>query len=84
MFKHVKQNGVLDGFNPMVDVSVPGRPVKFKGKAYAMSEVARMLEDWNRKSGTKTAPMMHDRTASEAITILVLSGLRVSECRGLR
>jgi hypothetical protein len=40
VFKHCKQQGVLDGMNPMTDVSVPGRPTKFKGAAYSMTAVA--------------------------------------------
>jgi hypothetical protein len=31
VFKHANGEGLLDGENPMRDVSVPGRPAKFKG-----------------------------------------------------
>jgi integrase len=85
VFKHAKQEGVLDGLNPMVDVSVPGRPVKFKGKAYTMPEVARMLEDLEVDTYRYTKEQNDRRqTASEVVSILALTGLRTSECRGLR
>jgi integrase len=85
VFKHAKQEGVLDGLNPMVDVSVPGRPVKFKGKAYTMPEVARMLEDLEIDTERYTKEQNDRRqTASEVILILALTGLRTSEARGLR
>jgi integrase len=84
VFKHAKQEGVLDGLNPMVDVSVPGRPVKFKGKAYTMPEVARMLEDLEPNEQNDDRTNLAYITASEVISILALTGLRTSECRGLR
>ena len=34
VFKHCKQQGVLDGVNPVADCSVPGRPVKTKKAVY--------------------------------------------------
>jgi integrase len=45
VFKFALREGVLDGTNPMAHVTVPGRPKKFKGAAYTLAEVARMLED---------------------------------------
>jgi integrase len=84
VFKHAKQEGVLDGLNPMVDVSVPGRPTKFQGAAYAMSEVARMLEDLEPNEQLTDAGVRQYYTAGEVIGVLALTGLRQSECRGLR
>jgi integrase len=85
VFKFAKQEGVLDGLNPMVDVSVPGRPVKFKGKAYTLPEVARMLEDLEVDPERYTEHQNSSRqTASEVIMILALTGLRTSEARALR
>jgi integrase len=84
VFKHAKQEGVLDGLNPMVDVSVPGRPTKFRGAAYTMSEVARMLEDLEPNEQLTDAGVRWYHTAGEVIGVLALTGLRQSECRGLR
>jgi integrase len=85
VFKFAKQQGVLDGLNPLVDVSVPGRPTKFKGKAYSMFEVARMMEDLEVDPERYTDQQNDNRqTASEVIMILALTGLRTSECRAIR
>jgi len=84
VFKHCKQEGVLDGLNPMTDTSVPGRPTKFKGVAYTMQEVARMLEDLEPKEENEDRTNTASQTAGEVIAILALTGLRTSECRGLR
>jgi integrase len=72
VFKFAKREGILDGLNPMTDVSVPGRPVKFKGAAYTLEEVSRMLDD------------IEDVTACDVIALLSFTGLRQSEARGLQ
>ena len=38
-FKHARREGFLDSENPMRDVSVPGRPKKFRGPVYAMEDI---------------------------------------------
>ena len=45
VFKFAKQEGILDGLNPLTDVSVPGRSPKFRGKAYTLDEIDMMVED---------------------------------------
>jgi integrase len=84
VFKHCKQEGILDGQNPMTDTSVPGRPLKFKGVAYSMPEIARMLDDLEPSEENEDRTNQAYVTAGEVITILAFTGLRVSECRGLR
>ena len=70
-FKHAKRQGVLDGENPMHDVSVAGRPVKFTGPVYTISEIENLLI-------TLPAP------ARAVVAVAALTGLRLSELRGLR
>ena len=45
VFTFAMREGVLDGVNPMLHVTVPGRPKKFKGAAYTLTESMRMVED---------------------------------------
>jgi integrase len=73
VFKFAKREGVLDGQNPLVDVTVPGRPTKFKGGAYSIDDASRMLEDLEGYD-----------TACNVIALLSFTGLRQSEARGLR
>jgi integrase len=70
-FKHAKRQGLLDGENPIRDVSVPGRPKKFHGEVYSLDEVERLLI---------TLP----EPARTVIAVAALTGLRHSEIRGLR
>jgi integrase len=86
VFRHAKQNGVLDGLNPMVDVTVPKPRVdekRFKGVAYSVDDVERMLEDieGDEERGGDPAKLV---TAYEVIALLSFTGLRQSEARGLR
>jgi integrase len=83
VFKHAKQEGVLDGLNPMVDVSVPGRPAKFKGAAYTIADTLGMLEAVEQEDISEKDIPRH-QTASDVIGILSMTGLRQSECQGLR
>lgn len=71
VFAHALRTGVLDGTNPIHVVSVPGRPVKFKGHAYSLSEIEGMF------IATKGV-------ARVVIAAAALTGLRLSELRGLR
>jgi integrase len=67
-----KQEGFLDGENPVKDTKVPGKPQKFRGVAYSLEEFVQLLED------------VPDPTASNVITFLAFTGLRQSEARGVR
>lgn len=68
---HAIQTGALDGANPVHSVSVPGKPEKFKGHAYSISEIEKML--------TSTTGI-----ARVVIGVAALTGLRLAELRGLR
>jgi integrase len=86
VFRHAKQEGVLDGLNPMVDVSVPGKPTKFRGASYSIADAYGMLEALEiteEKNLTKTQERLYD-TASDVVAVLSMTGLRTSECRALR
>lgn len=73
-FKHAKREGLIDFENPMRDVSVPGRPQKFHGEIYSMSEIEQMAECVGRA----------DRKAFAVMSVAAFAGLRMSELRGLR
>ena len=70
-FKHAKRLGYLDGQNPMTDVAVPGKPVKFKGDIYSVEEIEVML-------------ISLPEPAKTIVGLAALTGLRHSEIRGLR
>lgn len=72
-FKHAKREGYLDGVNPMVDVSVRGRPQKFRGEVYSTLEIEAMLIALPTGSVARTV-----------VGLAALTGLRLSEIRGLR
>jgi integrase len=84
VFKFAKREGVLDGQNPLVDVTVPGRPEKFKGAAYDLDDAARILEDLEPYEGQSDKERHAYETASDVVALLSFTGLRQSECRGLR
>ncbi|MGH7748043.1 MAG: tyrosine-type recombinase/integrase, partial [Candidatus Dormibacteria bacterium] len=71
-FKHARREGFIDTPNPMVDVSVPGRPVKFKGEVYAIYEIENILD------------AIQDTPAAVVVSVAAFTGLRLSELRGLR
>lgn len=71
VFTHAIQTGVLDGINPMRIVSVPGRPAKFRGHAYSLEEIESMF-------------IATRGVARVVIAVAALTGLRLSELRGLR
>jgi integrase len=70
-FRHAKQIGVLDGINPVQDSTVPGRPARKKMPAYALDQIFKIL-------GAVPEP------SNLVVAIAALSGLRLSELRGLR
>jgi integrase len=70
-FKFAKREGVLDGLNPMQDVSAPGRPAKFRGGVYSLEEIEKMLTYLQEPART-------------VIAVAAFTGLRLSELRGLR
>jgi len=72
-FKHAKRQGFLDGVNPIQDVSVPGRPVKFRGPVYSIDELHSLF--W----------ALEDIEPSKTIVALAaFTGLRISELQPLR
>jgi integrase len=86
VFRHAKQNGVLDSLNPMVDVTVPKRRAdekKFKGVAYSIEDAERMIEDLEGDALRGGDPVKLE-TAGDVIALLSFTGLRQSEARGLR
>ena len=96
VFKFARQQGVIDGLNPLLDVTVPGRPRKFTGAAYTIEDTEAMLEafdthefnHWTWKRSGKLHRVFVGKesleTASDVIALLSLTGLRQSEARGLR
>jgi integrase len=71
VFKQAKRLGILDGINPMVDVSTPRAPETQDTYAYSLDEVKRML-------------LVLQEPAKMVVLTAALSGLRKSEIRGLR
>jgi integrase len=71
VFTHAIQTGVTSGVNPIHLVSVPGRPKKFRGHAYSVLEIEGML-------------ISTTGVARVVIATAALTGLRLSELRGLR
>jgi len=70
-FRHAKQIGTLDGINPVQDSSVPGRPTRRKMPAYTLDQIFKILGAVPEHAGL-------------VIAVAALSGLRLSELRGLR
>ena len=73
-FRYAKQIGFLDGLNPIVDTSVPGKPKKFKGATYTMEEIQYLCEIIAK----------YDMQAMAVISVAAFAGLRSAEIRGLR
>ncbi|MFZ1973859.1 MAG: tyrosine-type recombinase/integrase [Candidatus Acidiferrales bacterium] len=71
VFTYAKQEGVLDGENPVRDVKVLGRSTKKKMPVYDVAEIDRAY--WRLEEPAQTIWQ-----------VAALSGLRVSELRGLR
>ena len=85
VFTFALREGVLDGVNPMLHVTVPGRPKKFEGAAYTLAETSRMIEDveeaqryalrrakWSAKSPHRKRLRETYETASDVIAMLSL------------
>jgi integrase len=71
VFKYAKREGLLDGVNPVMDVSVPGKAGYGKGPAYTVSEIEDIIFELRG-------------TARSVVTVAAFTGLRSSEIRGLR
>ncbi len=70
-FKQAKRLGIIDGLNPIQDVSIPKAPEPEETYAYPLSEVKAMLA-------------ILPEPARTVILCAAMSGLRKSEIRGLR
>jgi integrase len=69
-FKQAKRLGILDGINPMQDVSIPHAPEPEDTYAYSLTEIKSML-------------MVMPELAWTVVLCAALTGLRKSEIRGL-
>jgi integrase len=91
-FKHAKREGFLDGENPMRDTSAPGKPEKFQGEVYTMSEIERIADcigSAEEKAAADGKPFSPSqafaaRQAFAVISVAAFAGLRLAELRGLR
>lgn len=70
-FKQAKRLGILDGINPMQDVSTPRAPEAQDTYAYSLDEVKKML-------------LVLEEPARTVVLTAALTGLRKGEIRGLR
>jgi len=71
VFKEAKRLGILDGVNPMQDVSVPKAAESQETYAYSLDEVKKMLAVLKEPART-------------VVLTAALTGLRKGEIRGLR
>lgn len=71
VFKQARRLGILDGANPVTDISIPRAPEAEQTHAYSLGELKRML-------------MVLEEPARTIVLTAALSGLRKSEIRGLR
>lgn len=69
-FKQAKRLGILDGINPMMDVSIPRAPEPKDTYAYSLEEIRKML-------------LVLDEPAKTVVLTAALTGLRKGEIRGL-
>jgi integrase len=70
MFKHAKRKGILDGINPMQDVSIPQGKESKETHAHSLEEITRMLA-------------VLPEPASTVVATAAFTGLGLSELRGL-
>jgi integrase len=70
VFKHAIRLGILNGSNPVRDVSIPAAPEGRETQAYSLEQVLRIL------------PLLPERAAA-VIAVAAFSGLRKGEIRGL-
>jgi integrase len=71
VFKQAKRLGILDGINPMMDVSTPGGPQSRETFAYSLAEVKQIRDAIPEPART-------------VVLVAALSGLRKGEISGLR
>lgn len=71
VFKQAKRLGILDGVNPITDISIPRAPEGEQTHAYSLDELKRML-------------VVLKAPAYAVVLTAALTGLRKSEIRGLR
>ncbi|MGC2282577.1 MAG: hypothetical protein WA603_21370, partial [Candidatus Acidiferrales bacterium] len=84
-FKHAKREGFIDGENPMRDTSVPGKPQKFQGEFYTMSEIEAISSSVGNLKDIEDKKKIQDRMRAVAvISVAAFAGLRLAEIRGLR
>ena len=69
-FKQAKRLGILDGINPVMDVSIPPAPEPGDTHAYSLGEIKAMLT-------------VLDEPARTIVLTAALTGLRKGEIRGL-
>lgn len=69
-FKQAKRLGILDGLNPIQDVSIPRAPEPEETYAYSLDEIKTMLAALSEPAWT-------------VVLTAALTGLRKSELRGL-
>jgi len=68
VFKFAMQQGILDNaVNPMMNVSVPGKPKKFEGAAYTIEDAETMISQIEDAAG-KTWPVYRWEAASKTWT----------------
>jgi integrase len=70
VFKQAKRLGILDGINPVMDVSIPRAPEAKDTYAYSLEEVKKMLS-------------VLEEPARTVVLTDALTGLRKGEIRGL-
>jgi integrase len=71
VFKFAKRQGVLDGPNPMQDVSIPAAKAPGDTYAYSLEQIQKMMADL-------------PELAKTVVAAAAFTGLRKSELRGLR
>jgi integrase len=71
VFKQAKRLGILDGINPIEDVSIPNAPEPKETYAYSLEELKQILGVLNEPAYT-------------VVLAAALTGLRKGEIRGLR
>ena len=71
VFKQAKRLGILDGINPIQDVSIPKAPESAETHAESLDEIKAML-------------VMLEEPARTVVLCAALTGLRKGEIRGLR
>lgn len=71
VFSHARREGIIDGENPMRGVKISGKPKRFRGEAYTITEI-ELIVGWLPE------------VARVVVSTAALTGLRLAELRGLR